>query len=71
MAVSCYRIIKVSLSNQAIEGFIYSYYLADHGKLYQKKYLINAKWWREWKDFVNFEADDADVNSAVYFNDNL
>ncbi len=22
----------------------------------EKKYLINAKWWRQWCDYVNFES---------------
>lgn len=22
----------------------------------EKRYLINAKWWRQWTDYVNFEA---------------
>ena len=32
--------------------------------MHQKKYLINAKWWRAWKDFVNFDADDEAVTKG-------
>ncbi len=37
---------------------------ADHGNLYEKKYLINAKWWREWKDFVNFDAEEDELTQS-------
>lgn len=25
----------------------------------QRKYLISAKWWRQWKEFVNFDAKES------------
>jgi len=28
-----------------------------------KRYLVNAKWWRAWKEYVNFDAPD-DISSA-------
>jgi hypothetical protein len=24
----------------------------------EKRYLVSARWWREWCDYVNFEGDD-------------
>ena len=29
---------------------------ANLGKVGDKKYLIGASWWREWCDYVNFDA---------------
>ncbi len=29
---------------------------ANKGKIGEKKYLISANWWREWCDYVNFDA---------------
>lgn len=29
---------------------------ANKGKIGDKKYLISATWWREWCDYVNFDA---------------
>jgi hypothetical protein len=28
---------------------------ANHGMPYQKKYIIDAKWWRKWCDYTSFE----------------
>jgi hypothetical protein len=28
------------------------------GKPGERKYLISAQWWRQWSDFVNFDAPD-------------
>lgn len=29
---------------------------ADHGFPNEKKYLVEAKWWRKWCDFTGFDA---------------
>ena len=31
---------------------------SDLGQLYEKKYIISAKWWRSWKEYVNFDSLD-------------
>jgi hypothetical protein len=28
---------------------------ANFGSPYQKKYIIDAKWWRNWCDYTSFE----------------
>ena len=37
---------------------MYLWNLGDLGKLNEKKFLINAKWWRSWKEYVNFDSQD-------------
>jgi hypothetical protein len=47
----------------------FSFFLADYGNLYQKKFLIDAKWWRMWKEFVQFDSkDDDDESKEMVFN---
>ena len=32
---------------------------ANLGKLNEKKYIVNAVWWRQWCDYVNFKRADS------------
>jgi hypothetical protein len=43
---------------------------ANQGRLGDKKYLISAQWWREWCDFVNFDAQTDVENLAFKLNNN-
>lgn len=40
--------------------------VADNGLLGDKKYIIEAGWWRRWCDYVNFTQEVTPVKSKPF-----